>query len=198
MKPSKNLILIVIFTLIAVFQIALSIYREQQEKDAINREAAKKQRLDNDDFIKAEILLDETIKAENKTNKIRVKQLAAKSESLSKNVDMENETNIELQVNTVGEKITSHRFKNNSNGLITSLEFLSADGYFGRLGAMVLTNNASGGCRYVYSYNVNGSDIKAVFVNSDCGANSPNQTFRYDINSNTIDCYIGGNKFVFN
>jgi hypothetical protein len=57
MKSNKNLILIMLFTLIACLQIGLSMYRDEKALETIKREEAKKQIFDDDDFRQAEVEL---------------------------------------------------------------------------------------------------------------------------------------------
>lgn len=95
-----------------------------------------------------------------------------------------------------GNKITSGVYESDENGLKTYLRFEGSDGSQGMFGSLTLSNNASS-CKYVYTYNISGSNIKANFYGSDCGANSSDQTFTYNENLNTISCYINGQKFVF-
>lgn len=57
MKSNKNLILIVLFSLIASLQIGLSMYRDEKVLETIKREKAKKQIFDDNDFRQAEVEL---------------------------------------------------------------------------------------------------------------------------------------------
>lgn len=68
MKSNKNLILIVLFSLIACLQIGLSMYRDEKALETIKREQAKKQIFDDDDFSQAEVELASLIQPIAKVN----------------------------------------------------------------------------------------------------------------------------------
>jgi hypothetical protein len=126
----------------------------------------------------------------------RVQQLEDKLPVLRKKAELQNQKYLQEQRNSVGEMIINRIYENNSNGLLTQLKFVSAEGYKGRVGALTLTNNASR-CKYVFSYNVYGNDIEAVFYDSDCGARSSDRTFTYDEQTHSIYCFINGRRFDF-
>jgi hypothetical protein len=100
------------------------------------------------------------------------------------------------QNNHIGEILVSRKFQNQSNGLRTYLTFEADEGYHGRTGAAILWNNVVD-CKYVYTYHINGNEIKVDFFKSTCGAFSKDNTFIYDEDSKTLNCYIEGRKFVF-
>ena len=96
----------------------------------------------------------------------------------------------------IGKKITSDVYESNENGLKTYLKFEGSEGSEGMFGSLTLSNNASS-CKYVYTYDISGEKINATFYGSDCGASSSDQTFTYNLNSNSISCYINGENFTF-
>lgn len=97
---------------------------------------------------------------------------------------------------TVGRKLTANIYESNVNGLKTYLRFEGYDGSEGIGGSMTLSNNAVD-CKYVFTYGVEGNNIEAEFIGSDCGAKSSNQTFKYDQSTNTLSCFINGQRFEF-
>jgi len=96
----------------------------------------------------------------------------------------------------IGNKITEDVYESNENGLKTYLRFDGSEGSSGMFGSLTLSNNASN-CKYVYTYDISDVNINATFFGSDCGNTSNNQTFSFNEESNTISCYINGQRFVF-
>lgn len=96
----------------------------------------------------------------------------------------------------IGQKITSDVYESNENGLKTYLKFEGSDGSGGMFGSLTLSNNATS-CKYVYTYSISGNSISTEFMASDCGASSSDQTYTYNEGSNSLSCYIGGQKFTF-
>lgn len=95
-----------------------------------------------------------------------------------------------------GNKLTSNVYESDENGLKTYLKFEGSEGSQGMFGSLTLSNNAST-CKYVYTYNISGSNIKANFHGSDCGGNSSDQSFIYNERENSISCNINGQRFIF-
>lgn len=96
----------------------------------------------------------------------------------------------------IGEKITTDVYESNENGLTTYLRFEGSDDSYGMFGSLTLSNNASS-CKYVYTYDISDININATFFGSDCGKTSNDQSFTFNEESNTISCYINGQRFVF-
>ena len=126
---------------------------------------------------------DESSESENETT----------SELSESNETEEAEVSIEYKIGGI---IVSDVYESNENGLKTYLKFEGSDGSGGMFGSLTLSNNASS-CKYIYTYGIDGSEISAEFFQSDCGGSASDQTFTFNESSNTISCYINGQKFVF-
>jgi|SRR5690554_2905717 len=103
----------------------------------------------------------------------------------------------EITTSKIGSKITATVYESIENGLKTYLRFEGSEDSSGMFGSVTLSSSATS-CKYVYTYDINGDKINAKFYGSDCGESSSDQTFIYNENSNSVSCYINGERFVFN
>lgn len=130
---------------------------------------------------------------EAQTESASTEEMDETEETTTEEIEEDSSPSLEYKI---GQKITADVFENNENGLKTYLRFEGSDGSGGMFGSLTLANNATT-CKYVYTYSISGNTIETEFLGSDCGASSSDQTYTYNESSNTISCYIGGQKFVF-
>ena len=74
----------------------------------------------------------------------------------------------------------------------SSIQFTSDN--TGWVGAAILTQL---GCRFVYSYSLDGNKILLTYTGSDCGGSSSDKTFYYNETGDYIYTLINSQKYIF-